>query len=77
MIFAENWLLVQYEDQPDTLRVLNEQEVKHLDSGDEEDKRKGRQLWPVGQQRKATVKYNCLRSMVRVFNFYSLHFKLT
>lgn len=37
MIFAENWFLVQYEDQHDTLRVLNEQEVKHLDSGDEED----------------------------------------
>ena len=37
MIFAENWFLVQYDDQPDTLRVLNEQEVKHLDSGNEED----------------------------------------
>ena len=36
MIFAENWFPVQYEDQPNTLRVLNEQEVKHLDSGDED-----------------------------------------
>ena len=35
MSFAENWFPVQYEDQPDTLRVLNEQEVKHLDSGDD------------------------------------------
>lgn len=76
MSFAENWFPVQYEDQPDTLRVLNEQEVKHLDSGDE-DIKKGRQLWPVAQQRKATTKYNCLILVVRVCNFYSLHFKLT
>jgi len=41
VIFAENWFLVQYEDQPDTLRVLSEQEVKHLDSEDEEDMQEG------------------------------------
>lgn len=41
VILVENWFLVQYEDQPDTLRVLNEREVKHLDPDDQETMQEG------------------------------------
>ncbi|KAJ7373398.1 hypothetical protein OS493_012991 [Desmophyllum pertusum] len=37
----EDWFLVQYEDQPDTFRVLNQREVQHLDPEDEEKKQEG------------------------------------
>jgi len=36
-LLVESWFLVQFEDQPDTFRVLNEREVKHLDPEDHED----------------------------------------
>ena len=52
MLFAENWFLFQYEDQPDTHRVLNEQEVKHLDSGDEDNKKKGDNYGPLVSREK-------------------------
>lgn len=37
----ESWFLVQFEDQPDTFRVLNEREVKHLDPEDHEEMQEG------------------------------------
>lgn len=38
---VESWFLVQFEDQPDTFRVLNEREVKHLDPEDHEEMQEG------------------------------------
>lgn len=38
---VESWFLVQFEDQPDTFRVLNEREVNHLDPEDHEEMQEG------------------------------------
>lgn len=40
-LVVEGWFLVQFEDQPDTFRVLNEREVKHLDPEDYEEMQEG------------------------------------
>ncbi|KAK2561671.1 hypothetical protein P5673_015024 [Acropora cervicornis] len=40
-LVVESWFLVQFEDQPDTFRVLNEREVKHLDPEDYEEMQEG------------------------------------
>ena len=40
-LLVESWFLVQFEDQPDTFRVLNERDVKHLDPEDHEEMQKG------------------------------------
>ena len=40
-LVVESWFLVQFEDQSDTFRVLNEREVKHLDPEDYEEMQEG------------------------------------
>ena len=40
-LVVEGWFLMQFEDQPDTFRVLNEREVKHLDPEDYEEVQEG------------------------------------
>ena len=40
-LLVESWFLVQFEDQPDTSRVLNERDVKHLDPEDHEEMQEG------------------------------------
>ena len=40
-LLVESWFLVQFEDQPDTFRVLNERDVKHLDPKDHEEMQEG------------------------------------
>lgn len=40
-LVVEGWFLVQFEDQPDTFRVLNEREVKHLDPEDYDEMQEG------------------------------------
>ena len=40
-LVVESWFLVQFEDQSDTFRVLNQREVKHLDPEDYEEIQEG------------------------------------
>lgn len=40
-LLVESWFLVQFEDQPDTFRVLNERDVKRLDPEDHEEMQEG------------------------------------
>ena len=40
-LLVESWFLVQFEDQPDTFRVLNERDVKYLDPEDHEEMQEG------------------------------------
>ena len=43
-LVVEGWFLMQFEDQPDTFRVLNEREVKHLDPEDYEEVQEGKTI---------------------------------